>query len=99
MLEVSFGSEIRIRADQQLFTYFCSSKVILMNVYYTEVLDEDHYGLKDIKERILEFISVGALTGNVQVRACQNCSSCIFLTTLQGKILCLVGPPGTGKTR
>jgi len=34
---------------------------------YTEVLDEDHYGLKDIKERILEFISVGSLTGNVQV--------------------------------
>lgn len=46
-----------------------------------KVLNEDHYGLEDIKSRIMEFIGVGNLTGGVK-----------------GSIICLVGPPGVGKT-
>jgi ATP-dependent Lon protease len=46
-----------------------------------KILEEDHYGLKKVKERILEYLAVQALTGK-----------------LKGPVLCLVGPPGTGKT-
>ena len=45
------------------------------------VLNEDHYGLKKVKERILEYLAVQAL-----------------VKKLRGPILCLVGPPGVGKT-
>ncbi|MBQ7652629.1 MAG: endopeptidase La, partial [Victivallales bacterium] len=46
-----------------------------------KVLDRDHYGLEDVKKRILEFIGVSKLKGKVG-----------------GSIICLIGPPGVGKT-
>ena len=46
-----------------------------------EVLDRDHYGLEEVKDRILEFLAVQSRVGKVK-----------------GPVLCLVGPPGVGKT-
>ena len=46
-----------------------------------KIMEEDHYGLEKVKERILEYLSVRKLT-----------------ETMKGPILCLVGPPGVGKT-
>jgi ATP-dependent Lon protease len=45
------------------------------------ILDEDHYGLKDVKERVLEYLAIRQMT-----------------KSLKGPIICLVGPPGVGKT-
>jgi len=49
--------------------------------YAKQILEDEHYGLEQVKERILEFLSVRALTSKGE-----------------SPILCLVGPPGTGKT-
>ncbi len=46
-----------------------------------KILDEDHYGLEKVKERVLEFLAVRSLTGKGE-----------------SPVICLLGPPGTGKT-
>ncbi|MDX1796372.1 MAG: endopeptidase La, partial [Hydrogenovibrio sp.] len=57
------------------------SKDILDLKRAKKILDKGHDGLDDVKDRILEFLAVGALKGEVS-----------------GSIICLVGPPGVGKT-
>ena len=57
------------------------SKDDLRTAHARKILDKDHYGLEKVKERILEYIAVLSLKGD-----------------MKSPILCLVGPPGTGKT-
>jgi len=57
------------------------------------ILDEDHYGLKDVKERILEFLAVGKMRGE---RAADREERAKAMAA--GPILLFLGPPGTGKT-
>lgn len=58
-----------------------STEEIVDLVRAQEILDEDHYGLEKVKERIIEYLAIRKLK-----------------STLKGPILCLVGPPGVGKT-
>lgn len=71
-------------------TYLDTALSIPYGVYTTDnydleraqrILDDDHYGLRKIKERFIEMLAVKARTDNVR-----------------GQIICLVGPPGVGKT-
>jgi ATP-dependent Lon protease len=57
-------------------------------VYAREVLDEDHYGLKDVKDRIVEYLAVRKLREERGIEEDKR----------SGAILTLIGPPGTGKT-
>ncbi len=62
-----------------------------------QVLDQDHYGLQDIKERILEFLAIRKL--RLERRADQpQPSKDTIRREREGVILCFVGPPGVGKT-
>jgi len=63
-----------------------------------EVLDEDHYGLEDIKERILEFLAVRKLRAERQEEFDATSDDDPVRRDRSGAILLFVGPPGVGKT-
>ncbi len=62
-----------------------------------EVLDEDHYGLEDVKERILEFLAVRKLRKE-RADEIEKTYDDDIRRIREGVILCFVGPPGVGKT-
>jgi ATP-dependent Lon protease len=63
-----------------------------------EVLDEDHYDLDEIKERILEYLAVRKLRSDRREELEQVEPTDLIRREREGVILCFVGPPGTGKT-
>jgi ATP-dependent Lon protease len=63
-----------------------------------QVLDEDHYGLNDVKERILEYLAVRKLRKERADELTRVKSHDNIRKEREGVILCFVGPPGVGKT-
>lgn len=63
-----------------------------------EVLDQDHYGLQDIKERILEYLAIRKLRLDRSAEFSQNTATDVIRRQREGVILCFIGPPGVGKT-
>ena len=75
-------SVVRNYIDTVLELPWCKSTKDKIDIKKAEkILEEQHYGLKEVKERILEFLAVKQLNKNIS-----------------GTVLCLVGPPGVGKT-
>ncbi|NMB54910.1 MAG: endopeptidase La [Leptolinea sp.] len=63
-----------------------------------KVLDQDHYGLEDVKERILEYLAVRKLRLERKSKLEAVKSEDLIRKEREGVILCFVGPPGVGKT-
>ena len=79
---VAESAVIRTYLDCLLALPWSTETTDMLDIDMAEkTLDEDHYGLEKVKERILEYLSIRKLTN-----------------TMKGPILCLVGPPGVGKT-
>ena len=57
----------------------------------SKILDKDHYGIKDVKERILEYLAVIHLKNKLKSKKSEDVSG-------TANILCFIGPPGVGKT-
>jgi ATP-dependent Lon protease len=80
------GGVLRTYLDWILSLPWNTSSQDIYDIEATErILEEDHYGLEKVKDRILEFLAVRELTARAGVEP-------------RGAILCLVGPPGVGKT-
>ena len=62
-----------------------------------QILDQDHYGLKDVKERILEFLAIRKLRLERRGEKTEP-SKDLIRREREGVILCFIGPPGVGKT-
>lgn len=76
------GNVIRSYLDKIVALPWKKSKKEKLDVSYTrKILDKDHFGLKDVKDRIIESIALRKISNNQK-----------------GSIICLVGPPGVGKT-
>lgn len=67
-------------------------------VHARTVLDEDHYGLEEVKERIVEFLAVRRLRQGRQKEEEGETAVSTYHPDYLGAILCFVGPPGVGKT-
>jgi ATP-dependent Lon protease len=63
-----------------------------------QVLEADHYGLEDVKERILEYLAVRKLRDERKEELSQHPSEDRIRKEREGIILCFIGPPGVGKT-
>ena len=63
-----------------------------------QILDQDHYGLSEIKERILEFLAVRRMRNQRATEITAEVPQDIIRRTREGVILCFIGPPGVGKT-
>jgi ATP-dependent Lon protease len=62
------------------------------------VLDADHYGLDDVKDRIVEFLAVRKLRSDRGLTSDDDTGESPSIRRGEGAIICLVGPPGVGKT-
>jgi ATP-dependent Lon protease len=62
------------------------------------VLDEDHYGLADVKERIIEYLAVRKLVNERGIKPASESLEAPKVSEAMGAILCFAGPPGVGKT-